>query len=255
LLVTRYSLLLFMSKKKYYAVIKGRNPGIYDKWRGDGGAESQISEFPRAVYKGFSSREEAMQWFETGGKAIEKEPARECIENKGAEKDAAPVNGLPDVTIFTDGACRGNPGPGGYGVVMLYGKHRKELSGGFKRTTNNRMEIMGPIIGLSALKTRCKVTVCSDSRYVVNAVMLGWARRWKKNGWKRNSHDPALNADLWDQLLSLCDLHDCKFVWVAGHAGNTENERCDALSVQAATQKNLPPDKGYEELKSVTSKS
>jgi ribonuclease HI len=157
------------------------------------------------------------------------------------------TNGLPEVSIYTDGACRGNPGPGGYGVVMLYGKRRKELSGGFRRTTNNRMEIMGPITGLAALKKRCNVTVYSDSQYVVNSVMLGWARKWKKNGWKRNKHDPALNADLWDRLLSLCDMHECKFVWVAGHAGITENERCDELSVQAAMQNDLPVDKGYED--------
>ncbi len=153
---------------------------------------------------------------------------------------------LKRVVIYTDGACVGNPGPGGYGVILLYGKHRKEISGGFRLTTNNRMEIMAAIVGLSALKERCKVTVYSDSQYLVDAMMQGWAKRWKSNGWRRNKKEKALNADLWDKLLSLCEQHDVEFVWIRGHNGNPENERCDKLSTQAAEQKNLPPDIGYE---------
>jgi ribonuclease HI len=249
--VTRHPSKVFYAEKKTYAVIKGRNPGIYDTWFGEGGAQNQISGFPGAVYKGFANREDAEQWFKFGQKPFQSDTARkkakELFGRAGIQKKANSGNGLSRVTIYTDGASRGNPGPGGYGVVLLFGDHRKELSAGFRKTTNNRMEIMGPIAGLEALKHRCKVTVYSDSKYVVNSIMLGWARKWKKNGWKRNSHDPALNADLWEDLLTLCDQHECEFVWVPGHAGIPENERCDELSVRAAEKADLPPDEGYEE--------
>jgi len=134
------------------------------------------------------------------------------------------------ITIYTDGACSGNPGPGGYGVVMVYGAHRRELSGGEPDTTNNRMEIMGVIKGLEALKESCEVDVYSDSRYVVDAIEKGWARRWHQNNWKRNKKEPALNADLWQVLLELLEKHKVVFHWVKGHAGHPENERCDELA-------------------------
>lgn len=152
---------------------------------------------------------------------------------------------LKEVVIYTDGACTGNPGPGGYGVVLLYNNHRKELSGGFRLTTNNRMEMMAAIVGLQALKTKCAVTIYSDSQYVVDAISKGWAQRWRANGWKRNKKDKAVNPDLWEQLLNLCEQHEVTFKWVRGHAGNVENERCDRLAVQAAQQKELPTDYGY----------
>ena len=153
---------------------------------------------------------------------------------------------LKRIVIYTDGACIGNPGPGGYGVVLLYDNHRKELSGGFQLTTNNRMEIMAVIVGLRVLKYKCDVTIYSDSRYVVDAVTKGWAKRWQVNNWKRNKRDKALNPDLWEKLLELCDQHKIKFNWVRGHSGNVENERCDQLALQAAQQEDLPPDLGYE---------
>lgn len=153
---------------------------------------------------------------------------------------------LKKVTIYTDGACIGNPGPGGYGVVLLYGNHRKEISGGFRSTTNNRMEIMASIAGLSALKPKCAVTLYTDSQYLADAVMKGWAKRWRANGWKRNKREKALNSDLWEKLLDLCEQHEVEFVWVRGHAGDPENERCDRLSMQAAQGKDLPADVGYE---------
>jgi ribonuclease HI len=149
------------------------------------------------------------------------------------------------VVIYTDGACLGNPGPGGYGVVLLYNDTRREISGGFRLTTNNRMEIFAAIAGLKALKTSCDVTIYSDSQYLVDAIMRGWAIRWKANGWRRNKKEMAVNADLWEELLTLCAQHQVKFVWVRGHAGNKENERCDQLAVCAAQQKGLPPDDGY----------
>ena len=150
------------------------------------------------------------------------------------------------VTLYTDGGALGNPGPGGYGAVLIYRGHRKELSGGFRLTTNNRMEIMGAIAGLRALKGRCTVTVYTDSQYLANAMTRGWAKRWRANGWRRNKTDRALNPDLWQKLLDLCDRHAVTFSWVRGHAGTAENERCDRLSREAASKPDLPPDSGYE---------
>ena len=153
---------------------------------------------------------------------------------------------MDDVTIYTDGACTGNPGPGGYGAVMRYGGHRMELSGGYRRTTNNRMELMGPIVGLERLNKRCRVTLYSDSRYVVDAIAKGWAKRWRAKGWMRNKTERAINPDLWERLLGLCEKHAVEFRWVRGHSGDPENERCDQLAVEAAHQRDLPVDEGYE---------
>ncbi len=157
------------------------------------------------------------------------------------------MNDLKRVVIYTDGACIGNPGAGGYGVVLMYGSHRQEKYEGFQLTTNNRMEIMAAIAGLRSLKTKCAVTLYTDSQYVADCIMQGWAKRWRANAWKRNRTEKALNADLWAQLLDLCGQHEVEFVWVKGHAGNKENVRCDQLSMQAAQGKNLAVDKGYEE--------
>ncbi len=135
------------------------------------------------------------------------------------------------VEIFTDGACSGNPGPGGYGAILRCDGKEKELSGGEPHTTNNRMELMGVIAALEALKYPCKVRLTTDSKYVADGVQKGWARGWKKRGWKKSNGDPALNPDLWDRLLSLLDTHDVEICWVKGHAGHPENERCDKLAV------------------------
>lgn len=135
------------------------------------------------------------------------------------------------IEIFTDGACSGNPGAGGYGVILKYGSNTKELSGGEKHTTNNRMELMGVITGLSALKEPCEVKLYSDSKYIVDAINQGWAKKWKANGWMRSKNEPALNSDLWEKLLNLILIHDVTFIWVKGHAGHPENERCDTLAV------------------------
>jgi ribonuclease HI len=155
-------------------------------------------------------------------------------------------NELKQVTIYTDGGCEPNPGPGGYGVVLLFGEARKELSGGYRLTTNNRMEIIAAIRGLEALKEPCRVRLYSDSEYLVKAMTLGWVRRWKANGWKRNRKEHALNVDLWERMLELTATHDVEFVWVKGHAGDPYNERCDQLSYAALKKKNLPVDEGYE---------
>lgn len=151
------------------------------------------------------------------------------------------------VDIYTDGACSGNPGPGGYGTVLLGGGKRLELAGGFRRTTNNRMELYAIIAGLKALKKNdLDITVHSDSKYIVERMLDGAARRWKANGWMRDRKHRAKNVDLWDGLLALCDRHEVAFVWVPGHDGNAENERCDELAVEARQREDLPPDGGYE---------
>ena len=146
------------------------------------------------------------------------------------------------VKIYMDGACSGNPGPGGYGTILKYGKHEKELSAGYKQTTNNRMELMAVIVGLESLKERCRVNVYSDSKYIVDAVVKGWARRWEQKGWMRNKNEKAKNPDLWERLLDLLDQHEVQMHWVKGHAGHPENERCDRLAVKAAAGKQLLED-------------
>jgi ribonuclease HI len=136
------------------------------------------------------------------------------------------------VEIFTDGACAGNPGPGGWGAILRYGEYIKELSGGEEMTTNNRMELTGVIEALSALKYPCEVRLTTDSKYVVDSVKNGWAADWRARGWVKADKKPALNADLWMRLLDLLDVHTVKFVWVKGHAGHPENERCDRLAAK-----------------------
>ncbi len=140
---------------------------------------------------------------------------------------------MKKVEIYTDGACSGNPGPGGYGAILKYGDHVIELSAGYKNTTNNRMELRALIAALERLKEPCELDIYSDSKYIVDAVNQGWAKRWRANGWMRNKKDPALNVDLWDKLLKLLETHKYRINWVKGHAGHPENERCDALAVQA----------------------
>jgi ribonuclease HI len=150
------------------------------------------------------------------------------------------------VVVFTDGACTGNPGPGGYGAILQYGEHRRELSGGFRRTTNNRMEITAVIKALEALKEPCTVTLFSDSEYVVKGVSKGWARAWRARAWRR-SGKTVPNWELWNRLLELCELHRVDVRWVEGHAGHVENERCDRLAVFASGGSDLAVDVGYEQ--------
>ena len=150
---------------------------------------------------------------------------------------------MKKVLIFTDGACSGNPGPGGYGVIMRYGEGEKELSGGFKNTTNNRMELMGAIVALEALTEPCEAVITTDSQYIVNAVEKGWVYAWKQNGWRKKDKKMALNIDLWERLLVSLAKHKVAFNWIRGHTGHAENERCDALAVAASLAQNLPEDK------------
>ncbi len=143
---------------------------------------------------------------------------------------------MKHVDIYTDGACRGNPGKGGWGAVLVYGGREKELSGGDPMTTNNRMELTAAIEALAALKEPCEVTLTSDSKYLTDAITLGWAVSWRSRGWKKADRSPALNADLWERLLELLSIHRVTLVWVKGHNGHPYNERCDRLATAYADQ-------------------
>ena len=138
---------------------------------------------------------------------------------------------MKEVTLYTDGACSGNPGPGGWGAILIYKGKEKPLSGGDKETTNNKMELTAAIEGLSALKEPCLVKLYSDSKYLIDGMTKGWARSWEAKGWKKSDNKPALNPDLWEKLLRLDEFHEIEYIWVKGHAGNPNNERCDTMAV------------------------
>lgn len=248
-------------KKKIYAVARGHEPGIYMEWYGENGAEVQVKGFPDARYQGFFTLSEAQQWLKefrqkgqaaavtprTPKPAVTKKSKKAGTKSHHKKIDARRELKEGKVIIYTDGGCINNPGPGGYGTVLLYGDQRKELSGGYRLTTNNRMELMACIEGLKALKRPCSVTLFSDSQYVVNGIKKGWAKRWKKNRWMRSINKSAENVDLWKQLLELCEQHEVDFSWVKGHAGIKENERCDKLATRAAeNKKKLARDTAYE---------
>lgn len=156
---------------------------------------------------------------------------------------------MKKVEIHTDGACSGNPGPGGYGTVMVSGKHRLELSQGYRRTTNNRMELLACVAALDALKSPCEVTLVSDSRYVVDAMTKNWLRGWKSRGWLTSNKKPVKNKDLWMLLESAAASHKITWKWIRGHAGHKENERCDELAVAAVKSRDLLEDSGFEQAK------
>lgn len=173
------------------------------------------------------------------------EPKTNTAEKKDQESKEDKKNQRA-VEIYTDGACSGNPGAGGYGVVLLYGNKRKEMSEGYRMTTNNRMEVLAVIKGLEALKEPCQVTLYSDSKYVVDAIQKGWVKKWKANGWYRNKKERASNVDLWERLLVQLERHQVTFQWVKGHADNPGNERCDELARGAIAAGNLLEDENYQ---------
>jgi ribonuclease HI len=219
-----------VGKKKYYAVRKGKKPSIYTQWFGPDGAQVQVVGFPGAEYKGFGSRSEAERFM-----LSQYEEKREDPE---IDDDATQV--------FTDGGAVGNPGPGGYGVVILKPDgQRQEMCGGYQRTTNNRMEMMGCITALESLGEDKPIVLHSDSRYLVDAVNKGWARAWQRRGWKKANGEPALNIDLWKRLLPLLEKKNVRLKWVKGHAGNVWNERCDQLVHEAIAKGDLRVDEGY----------
>lgn len=153
------------------------------------------------------------------------------------------------VIIYTDGSCLRNPGPGGYGIILEYDGKKTEKSGGFRKTTNNRMELLAAVIALESLKENSRVTIYTDSEYLVNSMTRGWAKKWRGNNWVKSDKKSALNPDLWDKLLNLCEKHEVGFVWVRGHNNHRENERCDRLANEAAKKSNLPADEIYESTK------
>lgn len=227
-------------KKNFYAIAKGRRPGIYNNWPE---AKAQVMGFAGARYKGFVSREEAEAWLKNPSSTVPKGVS------KKAGKKAVPVGPgrAADVLIYTDGGARFNPGPGGYGVVILENGKEQEFSGGYRLTTNNRMELMACIVALRRMRDSKKtINLYSDSQYVVNGITKGWARGWRKRGWLKSDKQPAINPDLWQELLELTENLDVEFRWVRGHAGNHYNERCDQLAVAAAAGADLPRDKGYQ---------
>ncbi|MCK9230726.1 MAG: ribonuclease HI [Syntrophales bacterium] len=228
-------------QKKYYAVLRGRKPGIYENWFGPGGAEEQVRGFADARYRGFFSRGKAETWLRNPDERTEKNPP----SKKGGPSSPRAQVRPGDVIIYTDGACRGNPGPGGYGVVIIDGETRRELSRGFRLTTNNRMELLACIAALESLEKPSSVVLHSDSSYVVNGINKGWAEKWRAGNWMRNRVDAVRNVDLWKKLLGLCEMHRVRFVWIRGHAGDRENERCDKLALQAAEGSRLYVDHGY----------
>jgi len=240
-----------MAKKRFYAVAVGRKPGIYPAWQGPGGARAEVDKFAGARYRGFPTRAEAVLWLrqETGGgrPPEEENAAVESIVTQSVPDGVLARAGGEDVRIYTDGACIGNPGPGGYGVVVLAGGQRSELSGGYRLTTNNRMELVACIVGLHTVEASVSVRLFSDSNYVVRAMSEGWAARWRAHGWWRNKREKAENTDLWAHLLELCDEREVEFVWVRGHSGHPMNERCDKLAMSAARRDDLPADEGYEQ--------
>jgi ribonuclease HI len=225
-------------KKKFYAVRVGRKPGIYTEWFGRNGAEDQVKGFHNAIFKGFATREDAEGFLIDDIKSNSVEKSKRTMRKNSCSNRNS-------IIIYTDGGCINNPGPGRYGVVILNGKSRKELSVGYRLTTNNRMELMACIVGLQSLKVPSSVIVHSDSKYVVDGISKGWARNWQANNWMRNDTDRARNIDLWEQLLALCEKHKAEFVWIKGHAGIPENERCDELANKASVQKDPLIDNVY----------
>lgn len=237
------------SKKKYYAVAWGRATGIFSTWFGPGNAEEQVRGFAGARYKGFATIDEARNWLhEQQSAATDKKLT--TLKKSSPSKTNEPVSKAhthpEDVVIYTDGGCSYNPGPGGYGAIIIKHGERSEISGGFKHTTNNRMELMACIMALKDIEPDLSVVVHSDSQYVVNGITKGWADTWRSKGWMRNKNEPAENYDLWEQLLDACEPLKVRFVWVKGHAGHEENERCDELAAQALAGSRLAHDKNFE---------
>ncbi len=234
-----------MAAKKFYAIAKGRKPGIYDNWPA---AQAQVMGFAGAVYKGFPSRAEAEAWLKRpsyGPSTRRSAPAPATATGHASHGNTEPRDG--EVTIYSDGGARYNPGPGGYGIVIVADGERQEFSGGFAHTTNNRMELTGCIEALRRLTRRDQpIVLYTDSSYVVNGITKGWAKGWRKRGWIKADKSPAINPDLWGELLDLIEGLRISFRWVKGHAGHPMNERCDELAVAAARRPGLPEDTGYQ---------
>ncbi len=228
-----------MAKKKFYAVAVGRECGIFTDWAT---TEKQVKGFPAAKFKSFPSEIQAEEWLAN--------PVYSTKKRSAGKKDKPEDLYEPEpgeIILFTDGGALNNPGPGGYGVVIIADGKVRELSGGFRLTTNNRMEMMAAIVALTEVQG-CEKTIrlFSDSSYLVNGISKGWVNKWQNNGWKKSDGKAVSNIDLWKQLLELKKTLDVAFCWVKGHAGNEGNERCDRLAVAAAKQSPQVVDVGYE---------
>ena len=230
-----------MAKEKFYAVAVGGETGIYTDWPS---AERQVKGVAGAKYKSFSTEAEAKAFLEN---PVYNKKTVGAKKQKAVSRAAKPPLADNAVLIYTDGGSINNPGPGGYGVVIEMDGDRRELSGGFRLTTNNRMEMTAALVALHEVM-ECGRPVClhSDSSYLVNGITRGWAKGWRKRGWKKSDGQPALNSDLWGRLLELVEGMDVQFYWVKGHAGNPLNERCDRLAVAAAKGNPQAVDTEYE---------
>lgn len=227
-----------MAKKKFYAVAVGRKTGVFTDWAS---AEQQVKGFAGAKYKSFPSEQEARSWMD--------DPVYEKkVSKPNKSNPVTKVNfGKDDIVIHTDGGSINNPGPGGYGAVVEIDGERHEYSGGFRLTTNNRMEMTAALVALKKVgETKRKIHIFSDSSYLVNGIQKGWARKWQSKGWKKSDGQDAVNIDLWKNLLDLLDSLNVTFHWVKGHAGHELNERCDKLAVAAARNEPTTIDAGYE---------
>ncbi len=234
-----------MAKKKYYAVAQGRTTGIFTQWSH---CEAQVKGFKGAKYKSFSSRKEAESWLRDPVYQPKNPALKKRRKSLGADVEIKPLP--PDaIEIYTDGSAINNPGPGGYGLVICDGKIQREMSGGYRCTTNNRMELLAAIIALEEMQMSPRpIVLYTDSRYLLDGVVKGWAQRWRRNGWMKADDTPALNSDLWSRLLDVLETVTVEFRWVKGHAGNLLNERCDQLAGVAARQPELAIDVCYEDV-------
>ena len=231
-----------MAKPKFYAVAVGRTTGIFTSWSV---AEAQVKGFAGARFKSFTTRAEAETWLKNPVRPAAKTKTTRSSATTGAVTVKHPADTL---VIYTDGGAINNPGPGGYGVVICNGEGRRELSGGFRLTTNNRMEMTACIEALKAVAGCGRpIVLYSDSSYLVNGIEKGWAKSWRARGWRKADGAPALNADLWSELLDLLSSEKVSLHWVKGHAGNELNERCDQLAVAAARSSVGDIDYGYEQ--------
>ncbi len=228
-------------KKKFYAVAVGRRPGVFNDWPS---AEAQVKGVAGAKYMSFPSQEEAKAWLES---PVYRKKERCSSNHVQLQENLGQRPGT--IIVFTDGGCINNPGPGGYGIVILEGISQREISGGYRLTTNNRMEMMAALIALENLsECRTPIDLYSDSSYLVNGITKGWARKWRNNGWCKADGGVAMNVDLWQRLLLQVEALDVCFHWLKGHAGNAGNERCDKLAVAAARELELPIDRGYQDI-------
>ena len=230
---------------KFYAVAKGRKTGIFTSWPE---AERQVKGFAGARFKSFKTKEEALAFLKNPSYKTSGTSSKNFNSASNTKKNGQPQTSKQDypenaVMVYTDGGAIGNPGPGGYGVVFDTGE---TFCGGFNLTTNNRMELLAVIKALEALEGETRpICLHSDSRYVVNGVTKNWAESWRRRGWKKSDGSPAMNPDLWQQLLALLENLDVRFFWVKGHAGNPLNEKCDQLANSTARTSGLPDDTGY----------